>query len=53
MESARAAAQFYGQLSKDFGGDIDKMMASYNSGPGLVGMLGRNFGDRWRDGLGA
>ena len=52
MESARAAAEYYSQLSKDFGGDIDKMMASYNSGPGKVRQISRNFGDRWRDWLG-
>ncbi len=50
-KSAAAAAKYFGDLKRKYGGDVGKAIAAYNWGPGNLDKdIARN-GDNWKAGL--
>lgn len=52
-QSAAGAAKYLSHELQEFGGDLEKAVAAYNKGPGVVKDLVRQYGESWKEHLSA
>ena len=45
----RLGREYRATMQRKYGGDLAKMWAAYNAGPGRVDSLIERYGDRWLD----